>query len=157
MKKRLFCLLFVVLPWAAFADDFEIITVVDKVQMSANIKGAITVGKDFRPTNDPASTLRKFQTRMDFLDDKGVRQSGYVLGVSIVDCQARTHLQGPIWYYIDDDYPPSIIPPQKHTKPSKTAMSFILPSNAFAIGHSNIKESPMFACDSSCARARLPK
>ncbi len=113
MKKWLCCLLFVVLPWTAFAGDFEIITVVDKVQMSANIKGAITVGKDFRPTNNSASTLRKFQTRMDFLDDKGVRKSGYVLGISIVDCQARTHLQGPIWYYIDDDYPPSLIPPQK--------------------------------------------
>lgn len=124
MKKQLFCSLFALLPCLAIADEFEIIGVIDKVQMSADIKGAIAVGQDLRPTNDPASTLRKFKTRMDFLDDNGVQISGYVLGISIVDCQAHTHLQGPIWHYVDDNYPPNIIPPKTEYQAIKNSDVF---------------------------------
>ncbi len=108
----------------AFADDFEVLTVLGGVQMSADINGAIAVGSDFRPTHDVNSSLRKFKTRMDFLDDKGVRISGYVLGVSIVDCGARTHLQGPLWHYIDDNYPPTIMPPKTEYTPINSSDVF---------------------------------
>lgn len=120
MKKWLFYLLFALAPFTAFADDFEVLTVLDRhIQISADINGAVAVDKDLQPTTGIQSPLRKFNARMDFLDDKG-QTSYYAIGAIFVDCQARTSLDGTSLWYMNNNATPIVHSPNGQFLPIKT-------------------------------------